>query len=242
MHPYFTRLSKSFLFYLRCQTCRISTYVVKDAIMSLSASSQTWPKPYNKLQLPVHCGISGNEQEDILAKEGVRGEQHGRNVSFSEKKILVRALTMPWSQRDDYHLLSREQQVVLVRFRAGHIRLNSHMHGKLKLASLTNLPLWSRRQNYRYYSSAKMPPSQSHKRRRVACQHSPDDQTLRLQTGAGEDDAIHLPSGLDRVACERQEEEKDSTHFTCVAEDVFILPMLSGTFCFINVAKNTLFT
>ena len=54
-----------------------------------------------------------------------------------------------------------------------------------------------------------MPPLRSHKRRRVACQHFPDDQTLRLQAGAGEDDVIHLPSGLDRVDCERQEEEED---------------------------------
>ena len=53
-----------------------------------------------------------------------------------------------------------------------------------------------------------MPPSQSYKRRRVACQHFPDDQTLRLQTGAGEDDIIHLPSGLDHADCERQEEEE----------------------------------
>ena len=42
------------------------------------------------------------------------------------------------------------------------------------------------------------------KRRCVACQHSPDDQTLRLQAGAGEDDVIHLPSGLDRVDCEEE--------------------------------------
>ena len=42
----------------------------------------------------------------------------------------------------------------------------------------------------------------------MACQHSPDDQTLRLQAGAGEDDVIDLPSGLDRVDCERQGEEK----------------------------------
>ena len=42
----------------------------------------------------------------------------------------------------------------------------------------------------------------------MACQHSPDDQTLRLQAGAGEDDVTHLPSGLDRVDCERQEEEE----------------------------------
>ena len=40
----------------------------------------------------------------------------------------------------------------------------------------------------------------------MACQHSLDDQTLRLQAGAGEDDVIHLPSGVDRVDCERQEE------------------------------------
>ena len=50
---------------------------------------------------------------------------------------------------------------------------------------------------------------QSYKRRRVACQHFPDDQTLRLQTGAGEYDIIHLPSGLDRVDCERQKEEEE---------------------------------
>ena len=53
-----------------------------------------------------------------------------------------------------------------------------------------------------------MPPSHNYKRRYVVCQHSPDDQTLQLQAGAGEDDAIHLPSGLNRVDCLRQEEEE----------------------------------
>ena len=43
----------------------------------------------------------------------------------------------------------------------------------------------------------------------MACQHFPDDQTLQLQTGAGEDDIIHLPSGLDRVDCKRKEEEEE---------------------------------
>ena len=57
-----------------------------------------------------------------------------------------------------------------------------------------------------------MPPSQSYKRRCVACQHFPDDQTLRLQKAAGEDDIIHLLSGLDRVDCERQEEEAEAYH------------------------------
>ena len=90
--------------------------------------------------IPAHCGISGNEQADFLAKEGARGEQHANNVSFSEKNILIRALKMPRSQRDDYHLLSRKQQVVLVRLRTGHNRLNSHMHGKLKLVPSLTCP------------------------------------------------------------------------------------------------------
>ena len=47
----------------------------------------------------------------------------------------------------------------------------------------------------------------------MACQHFPDDQTLQLQAGAGEDDVIHLPSGLDRVDCERQEEEEEEVTF-----------------------------
>ena len=34
--------------------------------------------------IPAHCGISGNEQEIILAKEGTRREQHSDNVRFRE--------------------------------------------------------------------------------------------------------------------------------------------------------------
>ena len=91
--------------------------------------------------IPAHCGISGNEHADILAKVGARGEQHASNVSFSEKKtLLIRALTMPRSQNDDYHLLSRKQQVNIVRLRTGHNRLNSQMHRKRKLAPSPTCP------------------------------------------------------------------------------------------------------
>ena len=84
----------------------------------------------------ANCEISGNEQANIL----VRGEQHASNVSVSEKKTLIRVLTMPRSQRDDYHLLSLKQQVVLVRLRTRHNRLNNHMHGKLKLVPSPTCP------------------------------------------------------------------------------------------------------
>ena len=90
--------------------------------------------------IPTHCRILGNEQADILAKEGARGEQHAKSVSFSEKKTLIRALIMPRSQGDDYYLLSRKQQVILVRFRTGHNKRNSHMRHKLKLAPSPTCP------------------------------------------------------------------------------------------------------
>ena len=56
----------------------------------------------------------------------------------AKRKTLIRALTMPRSQNDDYHLLSREQQVVLVRLCTGHNRLYSRMHGKAKLEPSPN--------------------------------------------------------------------------------------------------------
>ena len=82
--------------------------------------------------IPAYCGMLGNDQADILANVN--------NVSFSEKKTLIRALTKPKLQRDDYHLLSRKQQVILVRLRTSHNRLNSHMHRKLKLAPSPTCP------------------------------------------------------------------------------------------------------
>ena len=36
--------------------------------------------------IPAHCGISGNEQADILVKEGARGEQHANNVSSVKRR------------------------------------------------------------------------------------------------------------------------------------------------------------
>ena len=108
--------------------------------------------------------------------------------NLAEKKTLIRALTIPRSQRDDYHLLSRKQQVILVRLRTEHYRLNSHMHGKLKLApSPTCACAQEERTTEHVLQRCPLHKATTYKRRRVACKHFPDDQTLRLQTGAGED-------------------------------------------------------
>ena len=73
----------------------------------------------------------------------------------------------------------------------------------------------------------------------MACQHSPDDQTLRLQAGAGEDDFIHLSTGPDRVACERQEEEEKSPK--CLNLDSLLFfskqPISSGLLLFVLTYK-----
>ena len=57
-----------------------------------------------------------------------------------KRRLSSEQLTKPKLQRDDYHLLSRKQQVILVRFCTGHNRLNSHMHRKLKLAPSPTCP------------------------------------------------------------------------------------------------------
>ena len=67
-------------------------------------------------------------------------ENNMATMSASVKRRLIRTLSMPKLQRDDYHLLSRKQQVILVRLRTGHNRLNSHMHRKLKLAPSPTCP------------------------------------------------------------------------------------------------------
>ncbi|KAK7092453.1 hypothetical protein V1264_008193 [Littorina saxatilis] len=84
--------------------------------------------------IPAHCGIPGNERADELAKEGAVEDQPENSVSFSEQKTIIKALMRPRTNRDDYHTLSREQQVNLIRLRTGHNRLNAHMNRKFKLA------------------------------------------------------------------------------------------------------------
>ena len=90
--------------------------------------------------IPAHCGVPGNERADRLAKDGASGEQPNNSTTFTEKKNIIRTLRAPTTSRDDYHLLSREQQSVLVRLRTGHNRLNSHMHRKLKLVPSPSCP------------------------------------------------------------------------------------------------------
>ena len=117
---------------------------------------------------------------------------------------------MPRSQRDDYHVMSREQQVVLVRLCTGHNRLNSHMHGKLKLAPSPTCPCGQEDKTTEHI----LQRCPLHKTTREDVWPVSTSLMTKLSSCKqedGEDAVIHLLSGLGHVACERQEEEEDWT-------------------------------
>ena len=70
---------------------------------------------------------------DALAKLGATETQPLNPVSHKEKATTTKAIMRPKSTKDDYHLLDRWEQVIIMRLRTGHNRLNAHMCTKLKL-------------------------------------------------------------------------------------------------------------
>ena len=86
--------------------------------------------------IPSHCGIAGNERADQLAKEGSNMQQPDVPISYHQKKSMIKAQRKPnLPSRDDYHLLNRQEQVIIFRLRTGHNRLNSHMYTKFKIGT-----------------------------------------------------------------------------------------------------------
>ena len=99
-----------------------------DALSVLQAlTNNTLPHLAKSLQLlsnncrvalqwiPTQCRVPGNEQANTLAKQCVQTEQPVANVSYQEKAIITKALMMLSQEKDVYHLLSRPEQVIVVR-------------------------------------------------------------------------------------------------------------------------------
>ena len=82
--------------------------------------------------VPSHCGITGNEQADEMAKMGARDEQPDNAVCLTESKTIIKALFKMPTRPDSYHSLTRQDQVIIFRLRTGHCRLNQHLHRKMK--------------------------------------------------------------------------------------------------------------
>ncbi|KAK7108155.1 hypothetical protein V1264_015944 [Littorina saxatilis] len=86
--------------------------------------------------IPAHCGISGNEKADELAKNGSKMEQPNHCQSYREAKTLIKhrwkeKFTNKTSgykpQKDPLHLLSRAEQAIIFRLRTGHCCLKAHL-------------------------------------------------------------------------------------------------------------------
>ena len=79
----------------------------------------------------AHCDVSGNEQADKLAKEGA-------TVSYQNRMPIPKQV---WCQeKSAYHLLSMSEQVIMIRQRTGHNRMNAHMHEQLKMVPWAACP------------------------------------------------------------------------------------------------------
>ena len=84
--------------------------------------------------IPAHCGISGNEKADELAKRGANMQQQNLPITIKPKKTIIKNMFLVNKIHDDYHKLDRAGQVILIRLRTGHNRPNAHINKKLKSA------------------------------------------------------------------------------------------------------------
>ena len=90
--------------------------------------------------IPAHCDLPGNEEADALAKRGATEEQVETLATYQEMGTLIKSLHRKPPQRDDYHQLSRKEQVIIFRLRTGHCRLNKHMHDRFKVGESSRCP------------------------------------------------------------------------------------------------------
>ena len=83
--------------------------------------------------LPAHCGLSGNERADGLAKKGTIMDQPSRPLSFSRSNTIIKSLfrekrieSHEESGKDGQKFLGRGIQEVI--FRTCNCRLSAHMY------------------------------------------------------------------------------------------------------------------
>jgi hypothetical protein len=90
--------------------------------------------------IPTHCGITGNEEADQLAKFGAQSEQPDVQVSYKEKVTIIKALTKPRQELDSYYSLNRPEQDSDDGETTRHNKLNANMNKMYRLVQSTMCP------------------------------------------------------------------------------------------------------
>ena len=97
--------------------------------------------------LDQHKSVSYKDEKTIIRSLTAR-KWHQKHtyfnpteVSYKDEKTIIRSLTArKWHQKhtyfnptDGYHYLGKADQVILIRLRTGHSRMNAYMYSKLKI-------------------------------------------------------------------------------------------------------------
>lgn len=93
-------------------------------------------------RIPSHCNILCNETADTTAEEGATKKQEGRSTMFKEAKTITKATQLHteclqqyphYNRPSRHHLLSRSEQVTILKLRKGLNSLNHHLFTKLSV-------------------------------------------------------------------------------------------------------------
>ena len=112
--------SKSVLDALACHGEEVPDYTLRVKLSRLLEKRgvvQQW--------ISAHCGISSNEKADELAK---RGASMKEKITIKLKETIIKNMFRVKNIYDDYHRLVSAGQVILIRLRTEHNRLNFPMN------------------------------------------------------------------------------------------------------------------
>jgi len=112
-------------------TGALSVLQANNIVTYRKSSATTQQQLQSASSVNTHT-FPGNEQADTLAKQGGQTEQPGSNVSYQENTTITKVLMILSQEKCAYHLLSRPEQVIMVRLSTKYNRWCAHMHTKLK--------------------------------------------------------------------------------------------------------------
>ena len=153
-------------------------------------------------------------------KPGAKGRrQQDNNVTFQEKKTLIRAALGQRTGRGEFHFLDRWQQAAVITLRLGHNRRNAHIFRKMKLAPLPACNFGLEDQTAEHILQ-RCPLLQTARKKCMANSSPATHQTLQHQGGTQEEGHIHL---IDRTLSAAAVKKKKKKKYCSKADSSAIL-------------------